>query len=231
MPPRRAFIQNRTGEITVKRLIIAAAGLLIAGHVFAAQVSCEKFGEMAYNAAVARDRGTPQDEVARTLAKNYGDDRAESLTRVVFMHSEMDADTLQFASRLRCTQVVADAKDAKSPPAPAKVAAKDPAAGFDACMSKASGVTADMLDCIGADTKRLDAALNKNYKTAIKSLSPDRRQKLITAQRAWLAYRAAQTNFTDDPDGGTSAQVNAADEFRQMTAQRAEELAHIAASN
>ncbi|MFM0163821.1 lysozyme inhibitor LprI family protein [Paraburkholderia sediminicola] len=143
----------------------------------------------------------------------------------------MDADTLQFASRLRCIQVASDAKDAKSPPAAAKVAAKEPAADFDACMSKAAGVTADMLDCIGVDTKRLDSALNKNYQTAIKSLSPDRRQKLITAQRAWLAYRAAQTNFTDDPDGGTSAQVNAADEFRQMTAQRAEDLGRVAASN
>ncbi|MFM0227863.1 lysozyme inhibitor LprI family protein [Paraburkholderia dipogonis] len=219
----------------MKRFIVAAAGLLIAGHVFAAEVSCEKFGEMAYNAAVARDRGTPQDEVARTLAKNYGDDRAESLAKVVFMHSEADADTLQFASRVRCLQMAGDAKDAKSRTAPApttvKVAVKQSAAEFDACMEKAAGVTADMLDCIGADTKRQDVLLNKNYQAAIKTLSPERRQKLIAAQRAWLAYRTAETNFADDPDGGTSASVNAADEFRQMTAQRAKDLGGIAASN
>lgn len=215
----------------MKRFIIAAAGLLIAGHVFAAEVSCEKFGEMAYNAAVARDRGTPQDEVARTLAKNYGDDRAEALTKVVFMHSEMDADTLQFASRLRCIQVSGNAKGVKSPPSAPKIAAKEPAGDFDACMGNAAGVTADMLDCIGTDTKRQDAALNRNYQTAIKSLSPDRRQKLIAAQRAWLSYRTAQASFTDDPDGGTSAQVNSAEEFRQMTARRAEELGRVAAAN
>ncbi|MFM0405223.1 lysozyme inhibitor LprI family protein [Paraburkholderia dipogonis] len=211
----------------MKHFIVAAAGLLIAGHVFAAKVSCERFGDMAYNAAVARDRGTPQDEVARTLEKNYGDDRAEALTRVVFMHSEMDADTLRFASRLRCIQVGGDA----TKKAPATVTSKEPAADFDSCMSKSAGVTADMLDCIGADTKRHDAALNKSYQAAIKSLSPDRRQKLIAAQRAWLTYRAAQTSFTDDPDGGTSAQVNAADEFRQMTAQRAEQLGRVVDSN
>ncbi len=221
----------------MKRFIIAAAGLLIAGHVFAAEVSCEKFGEMAYNATVARDRGTPQDEVARTLAKNYGDDRAKSLTKVVFMHSEMDADTMQFASRMRCLQVAGDTKGANSPkvgaqaPSAVKVAAKDSTHEFDACMDKSGGVTAAMLDCIGTETKRQDAALNRNYQAAIKTLSADRRQKLFAAQRAWLAYRTAETNFTADPDGGTSAQVNSADEFRQMTAQRAEELDRVAAAN
>jgi uncharacterized protein YecT (DUF1311 family) len=217
----------------MKRLIIAAAWLLIAGHVFAAEVSCKKFGEMAYNAAVARDRGTPQDEVARTLAKNYGDDRAEALTKVVFMHSEMDADTLQFASRLRCTQMSGGAKvgNSSSAAAPVKVATKAAGQEFDACMGKAASITADMLDCIGADTKRQDAALNRNYQAAIKTLSADRRKKLIEAQRAWLAYRTAEANFTADPDGGTSAQINAADEFRQITAQRAEELGRVAASN
>jgi uncharacterized protein YecT (DUF1311 family) len=231
MHARRTSIRNRKRETTMKRFIVAAAGLLIAGHVFAAEVSCEKFGEMAYNAAVARDRGTPQDEVARTLAKNYGDDRAEALTKVVFMHSEMDADTLQFASRLRCTQMSGGAAKSMKAPVAAKVALKEPTGDFDACMGKAAGVTADMLDCIGADTKRQDAALNRNYQAVIKTLSADRRQKLVTAQRAWLAYRTAQTSFTADPDGGTSAQVNAADEFRQMTAQRAEELGRVAASN
>jgi uncharacterized protein YecT (DUF1311 family) len=216
----------------MKRFVVAAAGLLIAGHVFAAQVSCEKLGEMAYNAAMARDRGTPQDEVARTLTKNYGDNRAEGVTKVVFMHSEVDADTLQFATRVQCLQAAGSSKAEKSPiAAGVKVAAKQPAGEFDACMGKAGGVTADMLDCIGADTKRQDALLNRNYQAATKSLSADHRQKLVAAQRAWLAYRTAQTNFTEDPDGGTSAQVNAADEFRQMTAQRAEELRRVAAAN
>jgi len=218
----------------MRRFIVAAVGLLLAGHAFAAQVSCEKLGEMAYNAAMARDRGTSQDEVVRTLTKNYGDNRAEGVAKVVFMHSEVDADTLQFATRVQCLQVADDAKASKPPKpttATVKVTTTQPAGNFDACMGRAAGVTADMLDCIGADTRRQDAALNRNYQAAIKTLSADRRQKLVAAQRAWLAYRTAQSAFTADPDGGTSAQVNAADEFRQMTAQRAEELSRIAAAN
>lgn len=214
----------------MKRFIVAALGLLLAGHVFAAEVSCEKLGEMAYNAAIARDKGTPQVEVARTLAKNYGDDRADMLTQVVFTHSAVGPDALQFATTTRCLHPTDDSKAAKSPEAPqvaVKAVPKQSAGEFDACMGKAAGVTAAMLDCIGADTKRQNALLNKNYQAAIKSLSPERREKLATAQRAWLAYRAAEASFT----GGTGASVNAANEFRQLTAHRAEDLAGITVSN
>lgn len=35
---------------------------------------------------------------------------------------------------------------------------------FSSCMDKSGGVTADMLDCIGSETKRQDTRLNKTYK-------------------------------------------------------------------
>jgi uncharacterized protein YecT (DUF1311 family) len=102
---------------------------------------------------------------------------------------------------------------------------------YAACMDRSSGVTVEMLDCIGAETERQEAALNKNYQAAMSSLPLERRQKLLAAQRAWLAYRKSENDFTANPDGGTSASVNAADEFLQTTASRADELAGIATQN
>ncbi len=34
---------------------------------------------------------------------------------------------------------------------------------FDSCMDRSGGVTSEMIDCIGAETERQDAALNRNY--------------------------------------------------------------------
>ena len=47
---------------------------------------------------------------------------------------------------------------------------------FSACMDKSGGVTVDMLDCIGAETKRQDARLNKAYKEVMHQLSPARKK-------------------------------------------------------
>lgn len=104
-------------------------------------------------------------------------------------------------------------------------------ATFNSCMDRSGGVTSEMLNCIDAETRRQDAALNRNYQAAIKGLSPERRQKLVIAQRAWLAFRKSESDFTADPDRGTAASVNAADEFMQMTARRADELAAVASQN
>ena len=55
---------------------------------------------------------------------------------------------------------------------------------FSICMDKSGGVTSDMLDCIGAETKRQDARLNKAYKDVMASLTPARKKQLQEAQRA-----------------------------------------------
>ena len=95
---------------------------------------------------------------------------------------------------------------------------------FSACMDKSGGVTVDMLDCIGAETKRQDARLNKAYKEVMPQLSPARKKQLQDAQRAWIKYRDANCNFYADPDGGTMATVNSNDCFMSATASRAKEL-------
>lgn len=95
---------------------------------------------------------------------------------------------------------------------------------YDTCMDAANGVTSSMLDCIGAETKRQDAVLNKNYREVLNAVSPARKQQLIAAQRSWLAFRKANTDFIEDPDGGTAASVNASSKFMTMTQDRADEL-------
>lgn len=49
---------------------------------------------------------------------------------------------------------------------------------FSACMDKSGGVTVNMLDCIGEETKRQDTRLNKAYKEVTTQLSPARKRQL-----------------------------------------------------
>lgn len=95
---------------------------------------------------------------------------------------------------------------------------------FSACMDKSGGVTADVLDCIGAETKRQDSRLNKVYKEVMAQLSPARNKELQAAQRAWIKFRDANCNFYADPEGGTMATVSSNDCFMSATASRAKEL-------
>jgi uncharacterized protein YecT (DUF1311 family) len=95
---------------------------------------------------------------------------------------------------------------------------------FSTCMDKSGGITAEMLNCIGAETKRQDARLNKAYKEVMAHLSPERKKQLLAAQRAWITFRDANSSFYADPEGGTMATVNASDNFMSATASRAMEL-------
>lgn len=95
---------------------------------------------------------------------------------------------------------------------------------YSICMDRSGGVTVNMLDCIGAETTRQDARLNRAYKDVMVSLTPERKKQLQEAQRAWIKYRDANCNFYADPNGGTSAALNSNDCFMSSTASRAKEL-------
>ena len=95
---------------------------------------------------------------------------------------------------------------------------------YSICMDKAGGVTVNMLDCMGAETKHQDARLNQAYKDVMARLSPERKKQLQEAQRAWIKYRDANCRFYADPDGGSIATVNSNDCFMSATASRAREL-------
>jgi uncharacterized protein YecT (DUF1311 family) len=81
-----------------------------------------------------------------------------------------------------------------------------------------------MIDCIVAETDRQDTKLNENYKSLTSKISPKRKQSLVDAQRAWIAFRDANCKFYGDPEGGTSARLSANECVLNITADRAKEL-------
>jgi len=96
--------------------------------------------------------------------------------------------------------------------------------GFTVCMDNSGGVTVAMIDCIVQETTRQDQRLNKAYKSVMAQLSPERKDQLKKAQRAWIGFRDANCTFYADPDGGSLARVSANDCVLQATATRAQEL-------
>ena len=95
---------------------------------------------------------------------------------------------------------------------------------YSSCMSQSGGVTYEMLNCIGIETKHQDALLNQAYKRVMADLSPERKKQLKEVQRTWIKYRDLNCNFYADPNGGTNASILSSDCFMQTTASRAREL-------
>ena len=96
---------------------------------------------------------------------------------------------------------------------------------YDVCMDKSGGVTANMLNCIAAETKRQDARLNKIYKEVMAAQMDDAgKKRLLEAQRAWIKFRDTDVAFYSDPNGGTAATLAGDDRYLMMTARRAAEL-------
>lgn len=84
-----------------------------------------------------------------------------------------------------------------------------------------------MIDCMGQESERQDARLNRVYKTLMDTLPATRKTALRDAQRVWLKYREANCDFYYDPDGGTMARLQVNDCFMTETAKRAKELEDI----
>src|SRR5262249_11886335 len=88
---------------------------------------------------------------------------------------------------------------------PVAAADRETSKEYTSCLDKAGGVTVEMMDCIGAETKRQDARLNENYKRHLSKLSANRKKALTEAPRAWIGFRDANCRFYYDPDGGSLA--------------------------
>lgn len=99
---------------------------------------------------------------------------------------------------------------------------------FEACMAKPDSNTMSMIECMAAEEKRHDKALNDAYRKLQKQVSPERRRQLVEAQRLWVRYREANCGFYYDPDGGSMARLAANSCHLETTAQRAKELAALA---
>lgn len=63
---------------------------------------------------------------------------------------------------------------------------------YAVCMEKSGGITADMLECLSAETKIQDAALNATYKRLMGKLEPEGQATVRQAQRAWIKERDEQ---------------------------------------
>lgn len=227
----------------MKKIIIALAAFLIVAPSFAAQVSCERFGQIAYNASQERDRGVPQEEVVKGLKKNFNDDRIEAVVKVVFMHEDQDAGSMQLATRLWCLQQAEASNDATQksvPAAPVAAPQTDPTAGasegkvaaaaeakrplshtFYVCMDKAA-VTSEALACLDDESSKQDAVLNTNYRSVMRVLPSDKGSELLKAERAWIKQRDSKCAV--GPDGGRADQLDSAACALDMTTQRAKEL-------
>ena len=105
---------------------------------------------------------------------------------------------------------------------------------FTACMDLAGGVTADMRDCIAAETERWDVRLNKAYKAILPVLTKrttvgdtNVKKTFVEAQRAWLKYRKANCTYYISRTGGTIDLVNGASCWLDETARRTVELEDV----
>ena len=98
---------------------------------------------------------------------------------------------------------------------------------YSACMDKAAGVTASMVECIGVELQRQDRRLNAAYGQLLETLTPQRRRQLQSVQRLWLQYRDANCRFQADPNGGTIARVAGSACHLEMTTDRASELERL----
>jgi uncharacterized protein YecT (DUF1311 family) len=95
---------------------------------------------------------------------------------------------------------------------------------YSTCLQQSNGVTAEMINCILAETVRQDARLNRNYQNLLSKLAPERKSTLIEAQRAWIKFRDTNCGFYADPEGGSAARMAANECLLNATAERATEL-------
>ncbi|MES5481962.1 lysozyme inhibitor LprI family protein [Bradyrhizobium sp. INPA03-11B] len=79
-------------------------------------------------------------------------------------------------------------------------------AAYDACMDKAEGVSAKMLDCGKAEIDQWDTRLNTAYQALLASSKGEAHAQLLGEQRAWLKHHLSETHrLAADPNNGSVA--------------------------
>jgi uncharacterized protein YecT (DUF1311 family) len=86
--------------------------------------------------------------------------------------------------------------------------------------------TAEMIDCIDAETKVQDKALNATYQKIMKDLNDRQKGKLREAQRAWITYRDSWCAAQQDDDWGSISTIVANNCVLDETIRRTIELEH-----
>lgn len=95
---------------------------------------------------------------------------------------------------------------------------------YKSCMSRAGGVTSNMLDCNGEEYTYQDRLLNATYLTLQKALPAQRQEALKKTQQLWIQYKETTCRFYEDFDGGTMISLIASSCFLDETAKRADLL-------
>ena len=96
-------------------------------------------------------------------------------------------------------------------------------AAYRSCLDQAVS-TPDMTGCMAAEYEVQDKALNAAYAKAMDGLNARQKEKLKTAQRAWIAFRDANCRALQDEDWGTLSRVTAMSCMVRMTIERTIEL-------
>lgn len=105
-------------------------------------------------------------------------------------------------------------------------AAPKPVSALDRCFASPDGAsTMGQVQCIGDAVAVQDARLNKTYAKAMAKLTPEQKDKLRAAQRAWIAFKQADCVSLQDDDWGTMSRVTANMCVLDRTTERADELA------
>jgi uncharacterized protein YecT (DUF1311 family) len=86
--------------------------------------------------------------------------------------------------------------------------------------------TMEMVDCIDAETKLQDKALNATYQKIMADLNDRQKTNLKAAQRAWIAYRDAWCAAQQDSDWGSISTIVANNCVLDETIRRTIELEH-----
>jgi uncharacterized protein YecT (DUF1311 family) len=98
-----------------------------------------------------------------------------------------------------------------------------------AMAAQCQGVTqSEMNACAGQELRIADAALNASYSAILQRLKQNAgaRNKLLTAERAWMAFRDAECAFvTSGVDGGSIAPMVGLDCRANLTRRRQKDLA------
>lgn len=96
---------------------------------------------------------------------------------------------------------------------------------FQQCLESPEGQsTMGMVQCIAAELKIQDAALNGAYRSLIADMTPDQKAGVQKAQRAWIAFRDADCASRYSPDWGSMSTLEANFCMLRRTVERTIEL-------
>lgn len=100
-----------------------------------------------------------------------------------------------------------------------------------ACLDSPDGMTQGMVECIGTAYEAWDKALNAAYGSLMASLSPEEAELLRAAQREWIKFRDAESEFLGSlltPDRGSMMRITVNEMMSGLVKDRVLQLRSLA---